>query len=268
MAWFKVDDGFYSSMKFLTIPREYQAQAAGLWLLAGTWSADKMTDGFVPYQVLDQWVFDSEVIAYLIGVGLWIDNEERYGIQFHDWCDYQPTREALEAKAVARSEKNKQNVAKRWGKESTDTNAIQTVYETDTNAIPKNTPEPEPEPEPFTSKEVNNMSIGDEISFEEFWAWYPRKVGKAAARKAWNKRKTDAETIIAGALRMGTDRNLPEIQFVPHPSTWLNEERWNDDPYPPRSKTNLKEIQRQEASEKFLASFNQQSEITANPDWA
>jgi hypothetical protein len=272
MAWFKVDDGFYSSMKFLTIPREYQSQAAGLWLLAGTWSADKMTDGFVPYQVLDQWIFDSEVINYLIGVGLWIHNEERYGIQFHDWCDYQPTREALEAKSVARSEKNKQNVAKRWNKESTDTNAIRTVYETDTNALPKDTPEPEPEP--FTSKEVNALSdfeirVFDEC-FEEFWSWYPRKTGKGAARKAYAKalKKKNHIALCHAANRLASDPNLPEKQFIPHPATWLNEERWDDEPYAPRGKTNLKQIQQREASEKFLASFTEQPAITANPEWA
>lgn len=265
MAWFKVDDGFYSSMKFLTIRREHQAQAAGIWLLAGTWSADKMTDGFVPFAVLDQWVFDKEAVEQLIGVGLWRHDEERFGIQFHDWCDYQPTREALEAKAVARSEKNKQNVAKRWGKSDVDTNAIQTVYETDTNALPKDTPEPEPEP--FTSKEVN---IIDDFAFDEFWSFYPRKIGKGGAKKTWLKitRGVKPEVIVEGARRMASDPNLPETQFIPHPSTWLNEGRWDDEPYAPRGRTNLKELQRQDASEKFLASFNQQPELTANPDWA
>ena len=270
MPWFKVDDGFYSSMKFLTIPREYQAQAAGLWVLAGTWSADKMTDGFVPRQVLDQWVFDPEVIHYLIGVGLWIDNEERYGIQFHDWCDYQPTREVLEAKAVARSEKNKQNVAKRWDKDKPNTTAIQTVYESDTNALPKNTPEPEPEPEPFTSNEVN--TYGDS-AFDEFWSFYPRKIGKGGAKKTWEKitRRVKPEVIIEGARRLAEDPNLPDTQFIPHPSTWLNEGRWEDEPYPTysqRGRANLKQIQQREASEKFLASFTEQPAITANPEWA
>lgn len=267
MAWFKVDDGFYTSLKFLSINREHQAQAAGLWLLAGTWSADKMTDGFVPYSVLNLWVYDEATLGQLLGVGLWINDEDRGGIQFHDWCDYQPTREALEAKAVARSEKNKQNVAKRWDKDKTDTTGIRTVYESDTNALPKNTPEPEPEPEPFTSNEVN--TYGD-LAFGEFWAFYPRKIGKGGAKKTWQKitRTTNPEQIIDGARRMSQDPNLPETQFIPHPSTWLNEGRWEDEPYAPRTQANAKQVQQNTARAEFLNSFNQQQELTQNPDWA
>lgn len=263
MPWFKVDDGFYTSSKFLDIPRDYQAQAAGLWMLAGVYSAHKMTDGFVSNGQLQLWEFDQQSRAWLVAVGLWdeVDN----GIQFHDWCDYQPTREALEAKAVARSEKNKQNVAKRWDKDKTDTTGIRTVYESDTNALPKNTPEPEPEP--FTSNEVN--TYGD-LAFDEFWAFYPRKIGKGGAKKTWQKitRTTNADRIIDGARRMSQDPNLPETQFIPHPSTWLNEGRWEDEPYAPRTQANAKQVQQNTARAEFLNSFNQQQELTQNPDWA
>jgi hypothetical protein len=268
MAWFKVDDGFYSSMKFLTIRREYQAQAAGIWLLAGTWSADKMTDGFVPFAVLDQWVFDKEVVEQLIGVGLWKHDEERFGIQFHDWCDYQPTREALEAKAVARSEKNKQNVAKRWGKSDVDTTLIQTVYETDTNVIPKNTPEPEPEPEPFTSNEVNTIDDFDS-EFDEFWSAYPRRENKQSARRAMKSalKKTPFYEILAGATRYRLDPNR-DPAYTKHAATWLNNECWNDDPLPARGSVNVKQQQQAVAAERFLANFEQPKEITSEPDWA
>ena len=261
MPWFKVDDGFYTSSKFLDIPRNYQAQAAGLWMLAGVYSAHKMSDGFVSNGQLQLWEFDTDSRNWLVAVGLW--DEVENGIQFHDWCDYQPTRESLEAKAIQRSEKARENVAKRWDKNKTDTNAIPTVYETDTNVYS----EPEPEPEPFTSKEVNTY---DDLAFDEFWSLYPRKIGKGGAKKAWAKitRGVKPELIIEGARRMSADPNLPETQFIPHPSTWLNEGRWDDEPYAPRGKVNLKEIQREQASEKFLASFSQQPEITANPDWA
>jgi hypothetical protein len=79
--------------------------------------------------------------------------------------------------------------------------------------------------------------------FDEFWSAYPRKVGKDAARKAFAKRKADASllasmvsAIASQGLRARCERG--EEQYVPHPSTWLNEGRWqdegaavNDDPY-------------------------------------
>jgi hypothetical protein len=69
--------------------------------------------------------------------------------------------------------------------------------------------------------------------FEQFWTAYPRKVGKPAARRAFATacRKCPLPEMGAGLRRWRAYwayRNEP--QFVPHPSTWLNQERWNDDP--------------------------------------
>lgn len=77
-------------------------------------------------------------------------------------------------------------------------------------------------------------------SFDRFWAAYPAKVAKGAARKAWPKALKaagDAERIIAGAERYAVDPNR-EPGFTAHPSTWLNAERWDDDPLPPKPSTN------------------------------
>ena len=77
------------------------------------------------------------------------------------------------------------------------------------------------------------------ISFEDFWKVYPRKTAKGAAKKAWEK-ITEKEAAIAGAVRFAADPNRDET-FTPHPATWLNAERWTDDPLPPR-KRSLEEI--------------------------
>jgi len=73
--------------------------------------------------------------------------------------------------------------------------------------------------------------------FDEFWNAYPRKVGKDKARTKYAaavKRATEDE-IIAGAHRLAADPNLPEKQFVPYPSTWLERGGWEDEPLPPRT---------------------------------
>lgn len=71
--------------------------------------------------------------------------------------------------------------------------------------------------------------------FSDFWAAYPRREDKGHARTAWVKavRKADVRTIVAGAARLRDDPNR-EKQFTPLPATWLNGERWGDDPLPPR----------------------------------
>lgn len=77
-----------------------------------------------------------------------------------------------------------------------------------------------------------------ERGFEVFWSMYPRRVAKAAALKAFAKAWGDyGEKIIAGVERYATDPNLPPKQFIPHPATWLNEGRWDDEPLPPRVKS-------------------------------
>lgn len=98
-------------------------------------------------------------------------------------------------------------------------------------------PSDEPPVEPPTNRA--RASAGAPDRFDEFWATYPRKEAKGTARKAFKKavEKVDAQTVIDGALRFAQDPNLPRGEskgFVPHPTTWLNREGWEDDPLPPR----------------------------------
>lgn len=70
-------------------------------------------------------------------------------------------------------------------------------------------------------------------AFDEFWSAYPRKVGKPTARAAFLravKRKADPDAIVAGARRCAREWKAAktEERFIPHPSTWLNDDRWND----------------------------------------
>jgi hypothetical protein len=74
-----------------------------------------------------------------------------------------------------------------------------------------------------------------ESRFDEFWALFPRKVKKQGALAAWRKkvldRKQDQDAILS-ALRAQivvwqADPRFP--QFVPHPTTWINDARWHDE---------------------------------------
>lgn len=72
--------------------------------------------------------------------------------------------------------------------------------------------------------------------FDDFWAVYPRKEDKGHARKAWpvalRKAGGLAEPIIAAAAGFAEHarRARTERRFVPLPATWLNGERWQDEP--------------------------------------
>ena len=81
--------------------------------------------------------------------------------------------------------------------------------------------------EPTELEPVNDINE----QFNEFWAVYPRKKGKGQARRAFEKalEKTDLETIIAGVEAYIEHEDMSDPQFVAHPSTWLNGERWEDE---------------------------------------
>lgn len=75
---------------------------------------------------------------------------------------------------------------------------------------------------------------GDSEAFVAFWNAYPRHVAKENARKAWAKLKADDELLktILGALeaQKASDQWTKDGgRFIPHPATWLNARRWEDE---------------------------------------
>jgi len=72
--------------------------------------------------------------------------------------------------------------------------------------------------------------------FDKFWEEYPNKTGKKPVREIWQKKiKPDiAEIIIEDVKkRKASDRRWID-GFIPNPSTYLNQERWNDEISPPK----------------------------------
>ena len=67
--------------------------------------------------------------------------------------------------------------------------------------------------------------------FTHFWQLYPRKVGKGAAEKAWKvaAKKAGPEVIIHGLTEQLPVFATKEREFIPHPATWLRQERWSDE---------------------------------------
>lgn len=70
--------------------------------------------------------------------------------------------------------------------------------------------------------------------FDRFWKLYPNKKGKANAEKAWAKLKVGEElfNLIASGLAAqvaSQDWKKDGGAFIPHPATWLNGRRWEDE---------------------------------------
>lgn len=124
------------------------------------------------------------------------------------------------------------------------------VYDTPRSPAPENpasvTENPSPEPgkptpgkptpenqAPYkeTKKKEQTHTAPDAAEFEKFYRAYPRRVGKGQAVTAFKSalKKADADTLIAAASDFARNINGTDPKFVPHPSTWLNGERWLDE---------------------------------------
>lgn len=97
-----------------------------------------------------------------------------------------------------------------------------------------------------------------DLSFDEFWKTYPRRSGKIKAKEAFRKvlKTTDAQTVIDGAKRYADDPNRQD-EFTAHPTTWLREGRWEDDPLPERGTAQLS---KSEMNEKYSSKLDRQIE--------
>lgn len=102
MAWFKVDDKLHDHPK----PALAGKAAMGVWVLAGSWSADNLMDGFVPVRVLGRWGTRTDANK-LVQAGMWDDAivGGEPGWQFHDWDKFQPMRSAVEDRRARNARK-------------------------------------------------------------------------------------------------------------------------------------------------------------------
>lgn len=76
---------------------------------------------------------------------------------------------------------------------------------------------------------------GDQQKFARFWSEYPRKVGKGKCELLWRKIKVSEVLLerILGALaaqKRSVQWQRKNGEFIPYPSTWLAQKRWEDEP--------------------------------------
>jgi len=165
---------------------------------------------------------DPEHCARLIAMREYADDVARVLEEFfvlsdggwkNDRCDYEI--EKYHGKAESARRANKAKIEKKTLKSELKSEPIQNVTQE-----PKN---------PKTHKPTPVVE-----GFDSFWKAYPRKVAKAEAQKAFNKIKPDADVLaqmISSIARSceSTDWLKDNGQFIPFPSTWLNQRRWEDE---------------------------------------
>lgn len=93
---------------------------------------------------------------------------------------------------------------------------------------------PNPNPNPTRAREKDTLP---DDGFDSFWKEYPNRVAKQDAVKAWKKLKVDPELlekIMTGLSRWKASDEWSRDggRYIPHPATWLNGRRWEDEVKP------------------------------------
>jgi uncharacterized protein YdaU (DUF1376 family) len=125
---------------------------------------------------------------------------------------------------VIRSAKQSERAKKRWS-QSNENNAMPDATANGVAYAPTPTPTPTPT---IKKEELRSSKESLPEGFDLFWAAYPRHVAKLKAVKAYKAAIEIAAPaeIIAGVRAFKFSRD-PDYQ--PHPATWLNQRRWQDE---------------------------------------
>lgn len=109
MAFFNVDDQFHGHPK----RRRAGWAAVGLWTTAGSWCRAYKRDGFVPYDLIDEWKA-KRYADQLVTAGLWFHCEENgeHGYRFHDWLDINSASDEVEKQREQARKRQRERRAK------------------------------------------------------------------------------------------------------------------------------------------------------------
>jgi hypothetical protein len=267
MPWAKIDDGFDEHPKVESLIDEEDSTLAlaalGLWTVSlvrahremqGSRRLKNKTPGLIQRSNIRRYTDREnreELAGLLVKYGLWETHDDGWII--HDFADYLPSTQLSEV----RSKAGKKGATARYGKVYSSSNEPSEVnnepsddgklpvdgWQTVARARPRGG-NPEPEPEVPTTKVQNTWSSAapptvpatvpeTDSDFDRFWAEFPRKTHKVNGRKAWAaamKKKIDPEVIIEGAIRFAESERGTQQRHMSHAATWINGERWNDEP--------------------------------------
>ena len=114
----------------------------------------------------------------------------------------------------------------------------------------------EPTEDPPKKQKGQILSKTQLERFNQFWYEYPKKKAKVAAMKAWAKLKPD--DVLFDAIMLGLRRARASIEwkreggrFIPHPATFLNQGRWEDEYLPFEQKPTRQDL-RNMSTEEYL----------------
>ena len=182
------------------------------------------------------------------------ENPQPTGMTKYAFEIIKPVLKADLKKYEEKKEKYAENIRKRWNKEEKEkiqSNTMEyngipsdSVYVNDNVNVNVNVNDN------VLSKdnELNNRDINiscakeekNESIFESFWKVYPRKIGKEKCRN-WFKSHKPKEDLVQQMIEavevQKKSKQWSDPQYIPHPYTWLNQGRWEDELTPTKDST-------------------------------
>lgn len=240
MPWVKLDDSWYDSPKFAGLG----LHDVGLWAVCLSWCARHLTDGHIPTGVVARIIpHVPSPGAELVTAGLW--DKVPGGWQIHDYLDYQPSADHVRIQRAKRADAGRAGGVASGQTRRSDAQSKQTGSKSFVNRshlleppYPSRTPEGQ-NTCPKTAAKPNRpptrqVAKATKSDFEQFYAAWPRKVGRPKAETAYNKAikaGATADQILTGARRWAQHYAARgTCDWCPHPTTWLNRDGWNDNP--------------------------------------
>jgi hypothetical protein len=224
----------------------------------GRWTDKEIADGI-------EWGGDTSRLISALEESGFLDYDSQYRFLVHDWPDHadQSVRKTLHSKGlkfIEGSHRGRTGVAQ--GSPRGDAGVEQG------SPTPTDTLKPKVSDSQIDTTNVSGTGIaafpslskplgvpplppkGEPTEFDIFWKAYPRKTGKGAAKKSWEKAKEKppiADILTAVQRQIKSEQwQKDHGQFIPLPATWLNQERWGDEltaptvddcPFPKRTVT-------------------------------
>ena len=212
---------FYSDDKILELEIPQRLLFIGMWnfsddsgvikysskqIKAQIFPADSITPG-----VISEWV------VRLHELGLILFNKDRTLIKIKGWTNYQkinrPTPSKYEfIEELIEPSLNTQGALITNRREEKGSSLIEVSI--------------------IEKKAQRNLLVQTDEGFEQFYSIYPRKVSKKASTKAFKKLTKKEKALVIEILpkhiKHWNDKNT-EMDYIPHPSTWLNQRKWEDE---------------------------------------
>jgi hypothetical protein len=233
MKWFKHDSDANTDAKLKRLRMKYGLEGYGLYWYCIELITNDISDNNLTFEL----EHDAEVIAFDVGM-----NYEKV----QDMMTYMVNLGLFENN---NGRLTCLKILKRLDASMTSSNAMRTMIQKARNELNQKVNDKSHDEVMIESGKVmqdytrldktrleNNKPIDHLMTdFDLFYDMYPKKVGRKKCEDYFNKHKPDIDLILNALLWQKETEQWQNSKFIPNPYTYLNQQRWLDEPVEERS---------------------------------